>query len=75
MKGDVHIPKWLSHGAQNIIKRILDPNPETRITMTGIKEDPWFKEGYIPADPEEEEEEEDVYVDDEAFSVHALVYL
>ncbi|CAJ1940697.1 unnamed protein product [Sphenostylis stenocarpa] len=66
IKGDVQIPKWLSPGAQNIIKRILDPNPETRITMAGIKEDPWFKKGYVPANPEDE----DVYVDTEAFSIH-----
>ncbi|KAJ1403015.1 Serine/threonine-protein kinase, active site [Sesbania bispinosa] len=64
------IPKWLSPGAQNIIKRILDPNPKTRITMAGIKEDPWFKKGYTPADPEDEEE--DIYIDDEAFSINEL---
>ncbi|KAG4970327.1 hypothetical protein JHK85_036748 [Glycine max] len=65
-KGDAQIPKWLSPGAQNMIRRILDPNPETRITMAGIKEDPWFKKGYIPANPEDE----DVHVDNEAFSSH-----
>ncbi|KAF7801020.1 CBL-interacting serine/threonine-protein kinase 1-like [Senna tora] len=68
LKGDVRIPKWLSPGAQNMIKRILDPNPSTRITMTGIKEDEWFRQDYIPANPEDEEE--DVYIDDEAFSIH-----
>ncbi|NP_001242199.1 CBL-interacting serine/threonine-protein kinase 1-like [Glycine max] len=65
-KGDVQIPKWLTPGARNMIRRILDPNPETRITMAGIKEDPWFKKGYIPVNPEDE----DVYVDQEAFSIH-----
>ncbi|KAK8471023.1 hypothetical protein PHAVU_003G121600 [Phaseolus vulgaris] len=65
-KGDVQIPKWLSPGAQNLIKRILDPNPEKRITIAGIKEDPWFKKGYVPANPEDE----DVYVDNEAFYIH-----
>ncbi|CAJ2650110.1 unnamed protein product [Trifolium pratense] len=70
LKGDFQMPKWLSPGAQNIIKRILDPNPQTRITMAGIKEDLWFKEGYNQADPEDEEE--DVYVDDQAFSAHEL---
>ncbi|CAI8610861.1 unnamed protein product [Vicia faba] len=69
-KGDCQIAKWLSSGAQNIIKRILDPNPETRITMAGIKEDLWFKEGYNQADPEDEDE--DVYVDNQAFSVNEL---
>ncbi|XP_014521790.1 CBL-interacting serine/threonine-protein kinase 1 isoform X2 [Vigna radiata var. radiata] len=62
------IPRWLSAGARNMIKRMLDPNPKTRITMTMIKEDEWFKEDYIPANPEDEEE--GVFIDDEAFSIH-----
>ncbi|TKY70693.1 CBL-interacting serine/threonine-protein kinase 17 [Spatholobus suberectus] len=55
-------------GSQNIIKRMLDPNPKTRITMAMIKRDEWFKEGYTAANPEDEEE--NVYIDDEAFSIH-----
>ncbi|KAL2327519.1 hypothetical protein Fmac_020946 [Flemingia macrophylla] len=66
-KGDVQMPRWLSPGSQNIIKRMLDPNPKTRITMAMIKEDEWFKESYTPAIPEDEEE--NVYIDDEAFSI------
>ncbi|OIT29985.1 PREDICTED: CBL-interacting serine/threonine-protein kinase 1-like [Nicotiana attenuata] len=54
-KGDVHIPKWLSVGAKNLIKRILDPNPRTRITMAEIKIDEWFKQDYVPANPYEED--------------------
>lgn len=53
---------------------MLDPNPKTRITMTMIKEDEWFKEDYIPANPEDEEE--GVFIDDEAFSIHnAVIHL
>ncbi|XP_075082061.1 CBL-interacting serine/threonine-protein kinase 1-like [Nicotiana tabacum] len=55
IKGDVHIPKWLSLGAKNLIKRILDPNPRTRITMAEIKIDEWFKQDYVPANPYEED--------------------
>ncbi|CAL0320210.1 unnamed protein product [Lupinus luteus] len=69
-KGDVQIPKWLSPGAQNMIKRILDPNPKTRITMAMIKENEWFKNGYTPVNPEDDEE--DVYIDDEALSIHEV---
>ncbi|XP_030974157.1 CBL-interacting serine/threonine-protein kinase 1 [Quercus lobata] len=65
-KGDAQIPKWLSQGAHNMIKRILDPNPVSRITMAGIKADEWFKQDYTPANPDDEEE--DIYIDDEAFS-------
>ncbi|CAI8587432.1 unnamed protein product [Vicia faba] len=69
-KGDVQIPIWLSPGAQNIIKRILDPNPETRITMSMIKEDEWFKPGYNAAN--RDDEEDDVYIGDEAFSIQEV---
>ncbi|XVE82373.1 hypothetical protein DITRI_Ditri15bG0143000 [Diplodiscus trichospermus] len=69
-KGDTLIPKWLSSGARNMIRRILDPNPDTRITMAGIKEDEWFKQDYTPAVPDDEEE--DIYIDDEAFSMYEV---
>ncbi|XP_059632038.1 CBL-interacting serine/threonine-protein kinase 1-like [Cornus florida] len=67
-KGEVHIPKWLSPGAQNLIRRILDPDPVKRITMEEIKTDEWFKQDYTPAEPDEEEE--DIYIDDDVLSIH-----
>ncbi|XP_008390487.1 CBL-interacting serine/threonine-protein kinase 1-like isoform X1 [Malus domestica] len=70
LKGETSIPKWLSPGAKNLLKRILDPNPATRITMTGIKPDEWFKQDYSPVNPDEEEEDKNV--DDEAFSIHEV---
>ncbi|KAE8077138.1 hypothetical protein FH972_015732 [Carpinus fangiana] len=69
-RGDAQIPKWLSPGAQNMIKRILDPSPASRITMAGIKTDEWFKQDYTPANPDDEEE--DIYIDDEAFSIQEV---
>ncbi|KAG0078070.1 serine/threonine-protein kinase HAL4/sat4 [Podila epicladia] len=33
----------LPTGCRKLMKRILDPNPETRITMEDILEDEWFK--------------------------------
>ncbi|KAF9115938.1 serine/threonine-protein kinase HAL4/sat4 [Mortierella sp. AM989] len=33
----------LPFGARNLMKKILDPNPETRITIEGVLEDEWFK--------------------------------
>lgn len=65
-KGDCHIPKWISPGARNMMRRILDPNPVTRITMAGIKADEWFKQDYTPATPDDEE---DIYIDDEVLSI------
>ncbi|GAB4825641.1 CBL-interacting serine/threonine-protein kinase 1 [Ancistrocladus abbreviatus] len=66
VKGETQIPKWLSPGAQNMIKRILDPNPATRITVAEIKADEWFRQGYSPSNPEDEEE--NVHIDEEALS-------
>lgn len=71
-KGDAQIPKWLSSGAKNLIRRILDPNPRTRITMAEIKEDAWFKQDYTPANPEEDEGYS--FIDDEAFLIHEVLY-
>lgn len=69
-KGKFEIPEWLSPGARALIRRILDPSPATRINMTGIKSDEWFKQDYVPANPDEdEEEEEDINVNAEAFSI------
>ncbi|KAL3634697.1 CBL-interacting serine/threonine-protein kinase 1 [Castilleja foliolosa] len=71
-KGEAQMPKWLSPGAKKLIKRILDPNPKTRITMGEIKEDEWFKQDYAPLMNMEEEEgdEENDCTDDEVSSVH-----
>lgn len=66
-KGEAQIPKWLSPEAKHLIKRILDPNPGTRITMAEIKEHNWFKQDYTPANPEEDDD--DVHIDDEALSI------
>lgn len=33
----------LPFGPRKLMKKILDPNPETRITIEGILEDEWFK--------------------------------
>ncbi|KAL6503310.1 CBL-interacting serine threonine-protein kinase 1-like [Orobanche gracilis] len=73
-KGDAQVPKWISSGAKNIIKRILYPNPRTRITMGEIKEDDWFKQDYIPIldynMEYDDEGEENASTDDEVSSIH-----
>ena len=48
-KGDVRHPQWFSSDARKILSRLLDPNPNTRITMDKLIEHPWFKKGYKPA--------------------------
>ncbi|XP_028553407.1 CBL-interacting serine/threonine-protein kinase 9-like isoform X3 [Dendrobium catenatum] len=48
-------PSWFSSSAKKLIKRILDPNPLSRITIAEILEDEWFKKGYKPANFEQME--------------------
>ncbi|KAM6583795.1 hypothetical protein CsatB_010797 [Cannabis sativa] len=60
-KAEFGCPPWFSSGAKKLIKRILDPNPLTRITISEILQDEWFKKGYQSA---RFEKEEDVNLDD-----------
>ncbi|XP_074586765.1 CBL-interacting protein kinase 1-like [Curcuma longa] len=57
VRGDTKFPKWLSPGAQDILKRILDPNPITRINVTGIKAHNWFNQDYTSVVPIDDEED------------------
>ncbi|XP_028794625.1 CBL-interacting serine/threonine-protein kinase 3 [Neltuma alba] len=41
-------PPWISFSARKLITRILDPNPVTRITISEILGDEWFKKDYKP---------------------------
>lgn len=45
---DFSFPSWFSMGAKSLIKRMLEPNPQSRIRMEDIKDDEWFKKGYTP---------------------------
>ncbi|CAN6840574.1 unnamed protein product [Brassica oleracea] len=71
---EYNCPYWLSPGAKNLIVRILDPNPTTRIKVPEILEDAWFKKDYKPAVFEEKEEAklddvDDVFKDSEEHHV------
>ncbi|KAL2238539.1 UNVERIFIED_CONTAM: CBL-interacting serine/threonine-protein kinase 3 [Sesamum indicum] len=54
-------PPWISFGAMKLITRILEPNPEKRITVPEILEDEWFKKDYKPP---VFDEREDINLDD-----------
>ncbi|KAJ4728039.1 Non-specific serine/threonine protein kinase [Melia azedarach] len=60
-RADFSCPSWFSAGARKLIKRILDPNPLTRITISEMLEDEWFKKGFKPP---HFDKEEDVNLDD-----------
>lgn len=40
---DFQFPAWISKPARWIISRLLDPNPETRMTIQAVSESSWFK--------------------------------
>ncbi|KAL2896385.1 CBL-interacting serine/threonine-protein kinase 6 [Bienertia sinuspersici] len=44
-KGDFSCPNWFSSEARDLVTRMLDPNPETRITIAEIMESRWFNGG------------------------------
>ncbi|KAJ1261509.1 hypothetical protein BS78_09G034900 [Paspalum vaginatum] len=57
-KGDTQIPECLSPGAQNLLHRILEPNPMKRITMAEIKAHEWFQKDYVPVVPYDSDDED-----------------
>ncbi|KAL3616234.1 hypothetical protein CASFOL_039624 [Castilleja foliolosa] len=72
-KGEFRCPKWMSRDLKQLLTRLLDKNPETRITIDEIKRDPWFREGYIETKNEEHgvvlKEEEKKLLDLNAFDI------
>ncbi|KAG9144175.1 hypothetical protein Leryth_023164 [Lithospermum erythrorhizon] len=60
-RADFSFPPWFSSGSKKLITRILDPNPVTRMSISQILENDWFKKGYKPP---RFEEEEDVHLQD-----------
>ncbi|KAG6420587.1 hypothetical protein SASPL_117135 [Salvia splendens] len=45
-KGDFRCPRWFSPELIRLLTRLLDINPETRITIPEIMETKWFKKGF-----------------------------
>nr|XP_009790122.1 PREDICTED: CBL-interacting serine/threonine-protein kinase 8 isoform X2 [Nicotiana sylvestris] len=60
-RAEFSCPSWFPVGAKSLISRILDPNPQTRIRIEDIRNDEWFKKGYVPV---KSMEYEDVNLDD-----------
>ncbi|EEC75223.1 hypothetical protein OsI_11492 [Oryza sativa Indica Group] len=44
-KAEFKWPSWFSSDIRKLLRRILDPNPATRISVSEIMEDPWFRVG------------------------------
>ncbi|KAK3164171.1 hypothetical protein QOZ80_1AG0013670 [Eleusine coracana subsp. coracana] len=56
-KGDCQIPKGLSPSVQDLLRRILEPNPMKRINISGIRAHEWFQKDYVPAVPYDDDED------------------
>lgn len=48
-KGEFRCPKWMSPDLKLFLCRLLDTNPETRISIDEIKQNVWFRKGYTEA--------------------------
>ncbi|MBA0603322.1 hypothetical protein Gorai_003472 [Gossypium raimondii] len=42
-RGDYKCPPWFSSEARRLITKLLDPNPNSRITISKIRDSSWFK--------------------------------
>uniref|UniRef100_A0A1J3K2R4 non-specific serine/threonine protein kinase n=1 Tax=Noccaea caerulescens TaxID=107243 RepID=A0A1J3K2R4_NOCCA len=60
-KAEFKFPNWLAPGAKRLLKRILDPNPNTRISTEKIMRSSWFRKGL-----EEEKDSVDAETDVDA---------
>ncbi|XP_058092323.1 CBL-interacting protein kinase 5-like [Magnolia sinica] len=47
-RGEFKCPYWFPSEVCKLLSKVLDPNPSTRITISNIMENPWFKKGYKP---------------------------
>lgn len=44
LSGEFHTPKFISGDGKDMIRKILNTDPETRLTVKDIKEHSWFEE-------------------------------
>ncbi|KAF8413732.1 hypothetical protein HHK36_001725 [Tetracentron sinense] len=45
-KGEFRCPRWFSPELTRLLSRLLDTNPETRITIPEVMQNRWFKKGF-----------------------------
>lgn len=47
-KGDFKFPNWFGPEVRRLLSKILDPNPNTRISIAKIMDNSWFRRGLEP---------------------------
>lgn len=45
-KGEFKCPQWFPPEVRKLLSRILNPNPDSRITLSKLMENSWFKKGF-----------------------------
>ncbi|GFP91703.1 cbl-interacting protein kinase 5 [Phtheirospermum japonicum] len=45
-RGEFKCPHWFPPEVKKLLSRILSPNPNSRVTLSRIMENPWFKKGF-----------------------------
>ncbi|XP_075485872.1 CBL-interacting protein kinase 2-like [Primulina tabacum] len=45
-KAEFKFPNWISPDARKLISKMLDPDPNTRISISKIMENSWFRKGF-----------------------------
>lgn len=45
-KGEFKCPNWFPSEVRRLLSKILDPNPNTRISIARIMENSWFRKGF-----------------------------
>lgn len=66
-RGDFTCPPWFSSEARRLITKMLDPNPNSRITTSKIMNSSWFKKS-IPRTLRNKDEEEFAFASDKGTS-------
>ncbi|KAF5476378.1 hypothetical protein F2P56_008102 [Juglans regia] len=47
-KSEFKFPNWFGPEVRRLLSRILDPNPNTRISIAKITDNSWFRRGLVP---------------------------
>lgn len=55
-RGDFKCPPWFSSDARRLITKMLDPNPNSRTSISKIMQSSWFKKAVVPRRLEAEED-------------------
>ncbi|KAL3358655.1 hypothetical protein AABB24_015653 [Solanum stoloniferum] len=70
-KAEFKCPNWFPPDARRLISKILNPNPSTRMSISKIMENSWFKKGLQlkPINADTELKPEEAAIDDAGFGI------